>query len=72
MAPTWEPGDCFTSPCPGCPDSFPFPVITLCSIHVISPAFAQTEHLESGLMRTQVLVWDPPPPAAAGQSRGSG
>lgn len=52
----------FTSPCPGCPGLLPCPVITLCSVHMNSPVFTQTECLESGVTRTQVLVWDPPLP----------
>lgn len=37
-------------------------VITLCSVHMNSPVFTQTERLESGVTRTQVLSWDSPPP----------
>ena len=61
MGSVWEP-ETFTSPCPGCPGLLPCPVITLCSVHMNSPVFTQTECLESGVTRTQVLVWDPPSP----------
>ena len=37
-------------------------VITLCSVHMNSPVFTQTERLESGVTRTPVLSWESPPP----------